>query len=88
MILNTSCFEFKWGQSSYFEIKIKFKISTLDYERECERAVKCDFSEKIILLWYCYRLYLVVTDTRLDCDRPFIYMDICEKRSTSYQASS
>lgn len=88
MILNTSCFEFKWGQSSYFEIKIKFKISTLDYESECERAVKCDFSEKIILLWYFSIKYLVVTDTRLACDRPFIYMDISEKGSTLCQASS
>lgn len=61
MILNTSCFEFKWGQSSYFEIKIKFKISTLDYESECERAVKCDFSEKnypsVILLYTVFGSY-------------------------------
>lgn len=54
MILTTSCFEFKCSQSAYFEIKIKFNISTLDYERECERAVKCDISEQINLPWYCY----------------------------------
>lgn len=79
MILNNPCFEFKWGQSGYFEIKIKFKISTLDYERECERAVKCDFFEQINLPRYCYIQYLVVTHTGLGCDRSFIHVDTCEK---------
>lgn len=82
MILTTSCLEFKWGQSSYFEIKIKFKISTHDYETGCERTVKWDFfSEQISHLWYCYIQYLVVTDIGLGYDKCFRHANICGKDS-------